>query len=1164
MSYLSTTQRTHLSAALRQPIWTLLLRFLYRPWHLLIWLLWLAHTPAQAQLFDPSDPRVIGLKEYLERPCVFTPGTDGQVTSNNGCVSFAYRPGTFGLKVVEALFSDLVVGRPELYGSELYRLTVSAALNDTYNAAATAGEPVTDFNYLESVPFLRGRFLPLAQTRILEPLSVLGTDRLVQIEMDGIEKARIIFVIFSINDLFRINKDLALEAFDNYYDSYKTQVLGTAIDSEATLRWIAAIRNRFNELNNTCTNPTVYPIGYAGNYCFGEAVSISLGDSQADVSYQLKKDNVNVGSAIMGQPGELLGFQQASEVGTYTVVATRGECTSTMTGSVVIAAPTLTVGTATQPSACPTGSIAFSSTCIAEGPQTLSYKKDNVAGTVSVTVAANGSFTLTNLSGGAYTDFAIGTTTATGNATLTQPYANNAEHYWIGCTNTDWHTATNWNKGTVPTAENDVVIPSDVANQPTIGAAAVAKSVEVKNSAVLTVSAAGQLTINGARTVQSKTVSLYNSGTFSNNGKLIIGNESVANMGQFGVFSEGKVENKAGAEIHIDRSTLTGFFISGQTFNNYGKILIGQSARPGSNGINIFRTTLVNEANGEIRISRVGSYGIYNEAYFTNLGKIILQSAGSAILSSSGFENLGCSAVIDVQNNSTLILNGTSYNTGLIIERANGNSNIAKNDGVIQNLNGGTFSIGEGSGLLGTQVTNATQCSTGNGAIKIIGLKATTSYNISYTLNGGSAVSLTNQTSTAAGEITIINLAGGEYVITLSGSCLPVEVSLTATVTLPSYTLVTDTYSNPTTCSGTNGSVYFSTNLPSGTYTLVYKKDNAPQSALITLGVVSGRIAAGAYTFTLSGLGAGEYKDFKITYNGCEAAAAGPVTLSEPNKPTVFNVTGGGVYCAGGTGVAVNLSGSQSHHTYQLKLGSDNVGTTQTGNGNAISFVNQTVAGTYTVVAINTSTNCSATMTGSAEVTINPLPTISCPSPISQANTNGQCGKVVTYSTTVTGTPTLSYTFTGATTASGNGNGSGAFFNVGITNVTVTATNTCGSPTCSFAVTITDTQAPTVTAGTIASCYPTVAAAEAAALAATSASDNCPGTLTKTAMTTGTCSATITVTVTDASNNSATTTYNTKIDNTPPTVTVGTIANCYPTLAAAEAAALAATSATDN
>jgi hypothetical protein len=130
--------------------------------------------------------------------------------------------------------------------------------------------------------------------------------------------------------------------------------------------------------------------------------------------------------------------------------------------------------------------------------------------------------------------------------------------------------------------------------------------------------------------------------------------------------------------------------------------------------------------------------------------------------------------------------------------------------------------------------------------------------------------------------------------------------------------------------------------------------------------------------------------------------------------------------------------------------------------------------------------------------------------------------------------------------------------------ITVTGTDTCGNTASVTYSTRIDNTAPTVTAGSIATCYQTVAAAEAAAIAATTATDNCPGTVTKTASTVGTCEATITVTGTDTCGNAASVTYSTRIDNTPPIVTAGSIGTCYQTVAAAEAAAIAATTATDN
>ncbi len=210
------------------------------------------------------------------------------------------------------------------------------------------------------------------------------------------------------------------------------------------------------------------------------------------------------------------------------------------------------------------------------------------------------------------------------------------------------------------------------------------------------------------------------------------------------------------------------------------------------------------------------------------------------------------------------------------------------------------------------------------------------------------------------------------------------------------------------------------------------------------------------------------------------------------------------------------------------------------GAGNTQSINSNPITGTTKYYVTMGYGNAGCTRLDSVTVNLScTAPSVTCPANINLNNATNTCGRVVNYTTTLGGSPvpTINYAFTGATTASGLGDGSGSNFNVGVTNVTVTATNTCGSTNCSFTVTITDNQAPAVTVGIIGSCYPTVAAAQAAALAATSATDNCPGALTETASTVGNCSAVVTVRTTDIAGNFTDVTYNTRIDNTPPTVT---------------------------
>ncbi|WP_281297601.1 Ig-like domain-containing protein [Flavobacterium limnophilum] len=91
------------------------------------------------------------------------------------------------------------------------------------------------------------------------------------------------------------------------------------------------------------------------------------------------------------------------------------------------------------------------------------------------------------------------------------------------------------------------------------------------------------------------------------------------------------------------------------------------------------------------------------------------------------------------------------------------------------------------------------------------------------------------------------------------------------------------------------------------------------------------------------------------------------------SNPTAYSVTGGGAYCSGGTGVAVGLGNSQIGVNYQLQIGGVNTGSVVAGTGAAISFGNQTVAGTYTVVATAV-TGCTSNMTGSVVVTVNTTP----------------------------------------------------------------------------------------------------------------------------------------------------------------------------------------------
>ncbi|WP_427875542.1 T9SS sorting signal type C domain-containing protein [Flavobacterium sp. MMS24-S5] len=127
-------------------------------------------------------------------------------------------------------------------------------------------------------------------------------------------------------------------------------------------------------------------------------------------------------------------------------------------------------------------------------------------------------------------------------------------------------------------------------------------------------------------------------------------------------------------------------------------------------------------------------------------------------------------------------------------------------------------------------------------------------------------------------------------------------------------------------------------------------------------------------TITCTGTGIKNATVVVTTAGGCPSSPS-TTYVNIKAAPTVYNVTGGGSYCSGGTGVAVGLSNSTTGVSYQLKLNGNNSGSPMSGTtGSAINFGLKTTAGTYTVVATNASPNsCSLNMNGSAVITVDPV-----------------------------------------------------------------------------------------------------------------------------------------------------------------------------------------------
>ncbi|GAB3542391.1 choice-of-anchor Q domain-containing protein [Spirosoma fluminis] len=213
---------------------------------------------------------------------------------------------------------------------------------------------------------------------------------------------------------------------------------------------------------------------------------------------------------------------------------------------------------------------------------------------------------------------------------------------------------------------------------------------------------------------------------------------------------------------------------------------------------------------------------------------------------------------------------------------------------------------------------------------------------------------------------------------------------------------------------------------------------NAPYSYIWVApgGATLSSTSGNPVTATLTNAGTPNFSVNVTDRLGCLATASVSVTANA--LPTQYNVTGGGSYCAGGSGVVVGLSGSQTDVSYQLRRDDNAVGSPVAGTGSALSFGSQTAAGVYTVQATNASTTCQQAMSGSASVTVNILPTpgLTNSGPLSFTNTG--------VTLTATAGQGYSYSFSQGATQLSQPN-TARVTTTGIYSVTITTTEGCSA-----------------------------------------------------------------------------------------------------------------------
>ena len=641
----------------------------------------------------------------------------------------------------------------------------------------------------------------------------------------------------------------------------------------------------------------------------------------------------------------------------------------------------------------------------------------------------------------------------------------------------------------------------------TIGASASVGNIGLHNQTAFNNNAGGEITID--RTTDTGLLNDIK-GIFTNAAKITIG--TTASIGNVGIYNLATFNNNAG-EIKIDRSTQVGLS-NNDNFTNAAKITIGALATVGDRGLVNDVGTFTNNTGGDITIKGITNgltgIGLFNTvgSTFTNMAKITVDGAQYGIRNFNGSFQNNTNGEIKVDNSLRLgVFNesGTFTNLAkLSIKVLNsGSADGLTNRDIFNNSADGVLEI---DGASGTYLVNQRGTFTNAAKIKLGGLSATEA------INGIRNEDLFN--NNLGGEITIINAEVGfvnsetltnNALITISGRAETVGFrngNLVTNNTCGKIILLNGMLLNRPGDTFTNrGFVQVTDNLTNeGIFTnngvLKYGSltgsvtnntnpslivNNAP-TPIFTYGgtydgVINGiftdaaaTISAGTFTapntFVPSGLPVGTQTLYaKITPQGGACSYVVPFTYFNCNTTLTAGTLTNPTSCGGTNGSIAFTTTNLADGSYTLNYKKGTTAQMSNIMVAANTFTLSSLAqGSYAEFSI-TNADCTGSDATVKTLTDPNAPTISCIANILDNNTTGQCGKNITYNSTVTGAPMITYTFTGATTASGSGNGSGSFFNVGETMVTLTATNSCGTVRCSFTVTVFGL--PTLTLGTI-------------------------------------------------------------------------------------------------
>lgn len=263
-------------------------------------------------------------------------------------------------------------------------------------------------------------------------------------------------------------------------------------------------------------------------------------------------------------------------------------------------------------------------------------------------------------------------------------------------------------------------------------------------------------------------------------------------------------------------------------------------------------------------------------------------NSGSTTITFNGTPNATVTYTVNNGPNQNITLNcsGTAtLNTGLLVATTTYTLVSASfGNACSQNIAGSaTVTITPTPNITVTPV-NPTTCNGTDGTLTINGLVTGNTYTVYYTQN---AVPQSFNAVAVANAITISGLAAGTYtnIYVVINSCNSNTVAGPITLVDPPAPFISNiTYTDPTTCNGTDGTITLYGLLPNTAYTVNYSINNIPQAPLSLTANASGNII-------MTNLFAGTYSNITVTRLACSSNVVGPVTLVSPIPPFISNIT---------------------------------------------------------------------------------------------------------------------------------------------------------------------------------------------------------------------------------------------------------------------------------